>query len=504
MAESNLCAVLWQEGPASGEDVSCEASEGCGNVCEESRAVPQAGPGELQIRVQAVGICGSDVSLWKNAAIGQTALKDPLVLGHEPCGTVAGVGPGVTGFAVGDLVAMSPNISCYTCRPCREGRQNLCDNRTKMATPPTDGCIANFIVWPSRLCYKLPPGITPNEGAFIQPIALALHGCQMAGIRPGHRVLICGADINEERLKFLASVTKGSTVHVQGETPEDTAERVKKELGGFADVTLECSAAPTSIAVSFYATKLGGCVLLAGISPDAETKIPLRSITAKELNVKGMFRFANDYETAVELISSRAIDARPLVTHTFPLENVTEAFEAAARGERHLWIQKHRNKYKGGNIRASVISSRRVTATMAQVNLCAVLYGKRDLRMENQPIPQPGPNELQIRMLVVGICGSDVGMWEGAMSPGTTLPIMDPIVLGHEPCGVVCGLGFSVSGFAIGDKVTMDPNLSCRACRTCKSGRHNLCEKGIAMMTEHPTDGCLSNYIVWPADLCYR
>ncbi|PVD19844.1 hypothetical protein C0Q70_20337 [Pomacea canaliculata] len=339
MADSNLCAVVY----------------GKRDLRVESRAVPQAGLGELQIKVRAVGICGSDVSLWKNAAIGQFPLKDPLVVGHEPCGTVAGVGPGVTGFAVGDFVAMNPNITCGACGACREGRQNLCDCGIIMATPPTNGSIANFIVWPSRLCYKLPPSVTPNEGAFIQPIALAVHGCQRAGIKPGHRVLICGAgplgmamamvarvsgasklcitDINEARLQFLANITKCSIVHVQGEPPEDTAERVRKELAGFADVTLECSAAPTSIATAINATKSGGCVLIAGISPDAETRIPLRSAMTREVDVKGMFRFANEYETAVELISSRVIDVRPLVTHTFQLENVTEAFEAAAKGE---------------------------------------------------------------------------------------------------------------------------------------------------------------------------
>ncbi|EPB77995.1 GroES-like protein [Ancylostoma ceylanicum] len=177
MAEENLSAVLY----------------GVNDIRLEQREVPIPAANQLLISVNTVGICGSDVHFWKNGAIGNFVVKEPMVLGHETCGTVAGVGAHVKGFSVGDRIAIEPGIPCRECEYCKIGRYNLCPEVKFFATPPTHGSLARYIVHDADFCYKLPDGVTSEEGALLEPLSVAVHACRRAQVQMGQRILVQGA-----------------------------------------------------------------------------------------------------------------------------------------------------------------------------------------------------------------------------------------------------------------------------------------------------------------------
>ncbi|XP_076444054.1 sorbitol dehydrogenase-like isoform X2 [Babylonia areolata] len=258
MSKRNLCAVL----------------HGAGDLRVVERPTPQPADNEVQVAIRSVGVCGSDMSLYRTAVIGPCSLRSPMTLGHEACGVVSSLGSNVTQLAIGDRVALSPIEGCGRCRVCSEGHHNLCPHVRMMATPPTDGSLANFVVWPASLCYKLPDTMTWEEGALVQPMTLALYGCQRAGVKPGHRLLVCGAgplgmmmvmaakdigvssicvtDLSDDRLQFLKTTTGCLVTRADDDAASDVADRVMSLLGREADVTIECSGAPSAVRVGIY------------------------------------------------------------------------------------------------------------------------------------------------------------------------------------------------------------------------------------------------------------
>ncbi|KAL8611702.1 hypothetical protein ACOMHN_063728 [Nucella lapillus] len=332
----------------------CAVLHGIGDLRVEEHSIPQPAADEVQIQIRSVGLCGSDLALYSTAHVGKFPLQHPIILGHEPCGVVSGLGSGVTQLNIGDRVALSPHQGCGTCRVCQEGRYNLCPQAQMMATPPTDGSLANFVVWPARLCYRMPAQMTWEEGALVQPMALALYGCQRAGVKKGHRVLVCGAgpmgmgmvmaakaigasclcvtDISEERLKFLSDASGCLATRADAGTPSEVARQVTSLLGEEADVSIECSGAPSAVSTAIHATTAGGCILLAGIGPP-EVTIPLLTAATKEVDIRSMFRFTDTYAAAIDLIAARTVDVTALVTHTFELDDVVKAFDTMGRRE---------------------------------------------------------------------------------------------------------------------------------------------------------------------------
>ncbi|XP_076465684.1 sorbitol dehydrogenase-like [Babylonia areolata] len=290
MSAKNLCAVLY----------------GRLDMRVEERPIPEPAEGEVQIEVRAVGVCGSDLAHYRTGCgvISGVPIPQPIVLGHESCGVVSGLGPGVTDLVLGDKVAVSPKYpGCGHCLWCGEGRANLCPYAKMMSVTPTPGSLATFIVWPAKLCYRLSPKVSWEEAAMIQPMACALFGCQRAGVKPGQRLLVCGAgplgqmivmtaktclgvtricvtDVNKERLQFIADVSGCRTLLLEDFGPRDVASHVTSLLEGAPDVSMECSGTAAGTNSAIYATRPGGCILLAGLGGD-DTNIALRTAVAK-------------------------------------------------------------------------------------------------------------------------------------------------------------------------------------------------------------------------------
>ncbi|KAK3098620.1 hypothetical protein FSP39_021283, partial [Pinctada imbricata] len=308
---------------------------------------------EVQLSMQDVGICGSDVHYWKHGRIGDFIVNEPMILGHEASGVVSKLGQGVTSLKVGDRVAIEPGVPCRACSDCKRGRYNLCPDMKFCATPPIHGNLARYYVHKADFCFKLPDHVSTEEGAFLEPLSVGVHACRRAGVSLGSRVLICGAgpiglvnllaakaagasdvcitDINQSRLDVAKSMGATYTVMVKG-SPENMRDLIEETMGEQPEITIECSGAPPSIQTAILSTRSGGCVVLVGLGP-AEVTLPIVNAAVREVDIRGIFRYANCYPTALAMIASGKVDVKPLITHRFKLEDSVKAFETTHKGD---------------------------------------------------------------------------------------------------------------------------------------------------------------------------
>ena len=313
--------------------------------------MPDPGPpgaGEVRIRVGAVGICGSDVHFFERGRIGDSVVTVPLVLGHESAGIVEAVGPGVDALSPGDRVAMEPGIPCGRCNVCRSGRYNLCPDMRFWAAPPVDGSLREYVVHPAAFTYRLPDSISLEEGTLMEPLAVAVHTCNLAGIAPGDVVAVNGvgtigctaclaalargaahviaADVVPERLDRARSL--GATAGVDARS-ESLAEAVMELTGGRgADVGIESSGHPSGLQTLVHAAAPGGRVALVGLGPQPVEIDTVEALT-KEVALFTVFRYANVYQTAIDLVATGRIGVAPLITDRYPFDRAVEAFEYA-------------------------------------------------------------------------------------------------------------------------------------------------------------------------------
>lgn len=303
-----------------------------------------------------------------------------MVLGHESSGIVHSIGSDVTTIKEGDKVAMEPGIPCRRCPRCKEGRYNLCPEMAFAATPPYDGTLARYYRLPEDFCVKLNKDMSMEEGALVEPAAVAVHVSKQAGVKPGDSVLIFGAgpvgllccavsrafgagkvisvDINEERLAFAKNYAATHVFRSQQESAEDSAKRLvdECELGAGADVVIDASGAAICIQTGIHALRTGGTYCQAGMVRSAldliplwldqflyidmrkqgaaDVTFPIMTMCAKELNVKGSFRYGSgDYQLAVDLISSGRVKVKELISKKVAFEDAEEAFRDVKAGK---------------------------------------------------------------------------------------------------------------------------------------------------------------------------
>ncbi len=299
------------------------------------RPVPEPGPGQVLVRVTAVGVCGSDVHYWDRGAIGPFVVRGPLVLGHEAAGEVVAIGSGVDGVTVGQHVAMEPGVPCGGCDLCRSGRYNLCPDVVFWATPPVDGTFCEYVVHPAAFCFPLPPGCSDEAGALAEPLSTGVHAVRRGRVGLGGRVLVTGLG-PIGLVTAMAAFGAGARV-VYGIDPVAERRRLAAAFGvlGLApeeavpeevDTAVDCSGAAPAIRACCAAVRPGGVMVQVGMGTP-EVTLPLTDLQVREVDFAPVFRYAHTYPAALALIASGRAPVERLITHRFPLARVQEAFE---------------------------------------------------------------------------------------------------------------------------------------------------------------------------------
>ena len=320
----------------------------------EDRADEDPGPGEVAVRIAAGGICGSDLHYYNHGGFGAVRLREPMILGHEVAGHITALGAGVADLAVGGLVAVSPSRPCRACAYCLEGRPNQClDMRfygSAMPFPHIQGAFRETLVADARQCAPA-DGLTPGAAAMAEPLAVCLHAVRQAGEMLGRRVLVTGcgpigllcilaarrAGAAEIVATDLADFTvamaqaNGADRAINIGTSPDALKGFEANKGYF-DVQFECTGAAAALAGGIAALRPGGVIVQVGLGGDIA--VPVQALTAKELQLRGSFRFHEEFFWGVELMRKRLIDVAPLITRTLGLEDAARAFEIASdRGQ---------------------------------------------------------------------------------------------------------------------------------------------------------------------------
>lgn len=310
----------------------------------QDRARPAPAPGQVLVRVEAVGICGSDVHYYDHGRIGPYVVEAPMVVGHEAAGDVVEVGAGVDPSRVGQLVALEPGVPDRTCAQCLAGRYNLCPNVVFFATPPVDGAIAQYVAIDAAFAHPAPPGLDAEQAAMAEPVSVGVWAARRSAIAPGDRVLITGAGpiglfaAQVARAFGATSVTVTDVSEFRLGVARDlgfTAVPAGSVLDGPFDVLLECSGAAPAWTTGVAALAPAARAVLVGMGAD-ELPLPVALVQGRELTITGIFRYANTYPTALALIASGAVDARALVTHRFPLARTEDALTLGRRDPRSL------------------------------------------------------------------------------------------------------------------------------------------------------------------------
>lgn len=311
------------------------------------REIPQPGPGELQIKLEYVGVCGSDLHFYQEGQLANWTLDGPLALGHEPGGIVSAIGEGVEGFEIGDKVSIEPAVPCGHCEECRKGLYNLCKNIKMLAIPgERDGVNAEYCVHDATMCYKLPENMTTMEGAMIEPLAVGLHGTELSNAKVGENAIILGSgciglctllslkarglseiyvvDVMDKRLEKALELGATRVFNSKRESIEEFAKTLP---GGGADQVFECAGNRITTLQTCRLIKRGGTVTLTGVSPEPVLELDIATLNAMEGKIYSVYRYRNLWPKAIAAVSSGAIPVKEIVSHVFDFKDCIEAID---------------------------------------------------------------------------------------------------------------------------------------------------------------------------------
>ncbi|PSK86447.1 L-idonate 5-dehydrogenase [Limimaricola soesokkakensis] len=325
----------------------------------EERPSEAVGPGQLRVAIERGGICGSDLHYYSHGGFGSVRLREPMILGHEVSGRVVECGPGVTGLTAGDLVAVSPSRPCGGCAQCHAGRPNHCENMrfygSAMPFPHIQGAFRQELVANAAQC-ALATGLSPGEAAMAEPLAVTLHAARRAGELLGKRVLVTGcgpigllsiiaarhAGAAEIVATDLTDFTLGVARQVGADVTINTGQDAET-LAGYAagkgsfDVLFECTGVAAAIAPALAAMRPRGVAVQLGLGGDMS--LPMMLVTAKELDLRGSFRFHEEFAQGVAAMRAGRIDVKPLLTHAVGLDEAEQGFRLASDRNSAIKVQ---------------------------------------------------------------------------------------------------------------------------------------------------------------------
>lgn len=326
----------------------------------EDREPEAPGKGQVEVQIEAGGICGSDLHYYNHGGFGTVRLREPMILGHEVAGTIKALGSGVSALAVGDRVVVSPSRPCGACDYCQRGQQNHCLNMrfygSAMPMPHIQGAFRQRLVAEAWQCHKIADGVSMNEAAMAEPFAVTLHAVSRAGSLLGKRVLVTGCgpigalaiiaarvhgareivatDVMDGVLDKALSIGADRVINVANNPDQLSAYAANK---GYFDVQFEASGNAQAVRSGLDVLKPRSVLVQLGLGGDVA--IPQNLVVAKEIEMRGTFRFHEEFGLAVDLINAGRVDLTQLLTGIFPLEDAVRAFETAGDRSRSMKVQ---------------------------------------------------------------------------------------------------------------------------------------------------------------------
>ena len=330
--------------------------EGIGKMGYTRRPIPTPKADEGLVKLEDVGICGSDMHYYETGAIGDYVVEPPFVLGHEPGGTVVEVGSNVKHLKVGDRVALEPGKTCGRCEFCRQGKYNLCPDVVFFATPPVDGVFQEYVAHEAALCFKLPDNVSTLEGALIEPLAVGFHAANQGGAHAGQTAVVMGAgciglvsmmalkaqgvsrvyvvDVMAKRLEKALEL--GADGVINGKE-EDAVEAVRRLTGGAGcDLVIETAGTEITTRQAIHMTKKGAVIVLVGYSKSGEMTLPMSLALDKELTFKTVFRYRHIYPMAIDAVAAGRVNLKGIVTDIFDFEDIQNAMDRSAADKANI------------------------------------------------------------------------------------------------------------------------------------------------------------------------
>ena len=326
----------------------------------EDRAEEILGQGQIEIAIKRGGICGSDLHYYKHGGFGTIRLKEPMVLGHEVAGEVTKLGAGVTNVKVGDVVAISPSRPCGQCTYCQKGQQNHCLDMlfygSAMRFPHVQGAFQQSLIAEATQAHIIANGVSIEEAAFAEPFAVTLHAIVRAGSLAGKCVLVTGCgpigalaiiaarahgaaeiiatDVSDFTLGLARKVGADHTINVATNADAITPFKANK---GYFDIMIEASGNEAALHMGLEVLRPRGTLIQLGLG--GNVALPQNMVVSKEIEIRGSFRFHEEFALAVDMINNRRVDLKPLLTEVLPLSQARQAFDLASDRSRAMKVQ---------------------------------------------------------------------------------------------------------------------------------------------------------------------
>ena len=329
---------------------------GIGKIDYTEAAKPVPKDDEVLVKLEYVGICGSDLHYYESGRIGDYIVEPPFVLGHEPGGIVTEVGKNITHLKVGDKVALDPGKTCGTCRFCKEGKYNLCQDVIFFATPPVDGVFQEYVAHEAALCFKLPDNVSTLEGALIEPLAVGFHAASQGDAHAGQKAIVFGAgciglvtmmalkargvtkvvvvDIMQKRLDKALELGAAAVIN---SAEEDVLARAKELTAGEGfDLAIETAGTEITAGQCIQVVRKGSTIVLVGYGKSGMMNLPMSLALDKEVTFKTVFRYRHIYPMAIEAVASGKVNLTGIVTHQFDFGQVQEAMDHCVKDKSNI------------------------------------------------------------------------------------------------------------------------------------------------------------------------
>lgn len=329
---------------------------GIGRMGFEERPIPEIKSNEILVKLEYVGVCGSDIHYYETGRIGNYIVQPPFVLGHESGGTVVKVGQNVKHLKIGDKVALEPGKTCGHCQFCREGKYNLCSDVVFFATPPVDGVFAEYVAHEADLCFKLPTNVDTLEGALIEPLAVGFHAANQGEAHAGQTAVVFGAgciglvslmalkaegvntiyvvDIMEKRLEKALEI--GATAVINSSKVNPIEEINKLTAGEGVNLVIETAGTEITTCQAINVAQKGSNIVLVGYSKTGEMILPISLAIDKELTFKSVFRYRHIYPMAIEAVASGKVDLKSIVTNIFNFDDIQSAMDMSVSDKSNI------------------------------------------------------------------------------------------------------------------------------------------------------------------------